>query len=64
MRFLRSESEVCHGHAVSIARCFVMTHLLLLWGAVLIGILVLITCCVVVLPSIEDTHQASRRKQP
>ena len=41
-----------------------MTHLLLLWGAVLIGILVLITCCVVVLPSIEDTHQASRRKQP
>eukprot|EP01046_Picozoa_sp_COSAG06_P098388 COSAG06_NODE_44491_length_363_cov_0.594697_1_plen_33_part_10 len=33
-----------------------MTHLLLLWGAVLIGILVLITCCVVVLPSIEDTH--------
>ena len=38
-----------------------MGHLLALWGGMLVLVLAFVTCCVVVLPSIEETRQVSAK---
>ena len=41
-----------------------MGYWLMLWAAMLIGTILLVTCCVVVLPTMHEADASEKRHQP